>query len=399
MWTKTFLSAALALALIGPTREAGKAEDAGPIKVAFLAIDSGPFAASMQDNINGMKLAIDYINDQGGANARKFQLVLETGDGTPSSAIVAATRAVQQDGAQFILGMFSSSIAAALVPKANALGVLVIDPWSQSDDLIGKGCGPNYFRTSTSNSMIVNAVKTFVKQTAILNWDAISVDYTSGHDLSAKFKQFLSDIGGKLVANLFAPLGTSDFGSYISQLSATPSEGLLVTIFGTDSAAFAKQQAQFALFKKYKLVLGNGFTTPPTIGGEGDFVLGVYETLSYHFSLSNPKNEAFVKVYRDRYKANPDYIDADMYVALELLRAAIDNARSTEVSAVRAALSGLKANTIYGDVELRAADHQLVRQELLTQVVRDEDGKLTFAIKANLDGPSIMPAPNPLCKE
>jgi branched-chain amino acid transport system substrate-binding protein len=372
------------------------ADSEAPIKVAFLAIDSGPFANSTEANVKGVKLAVDYLNSQAGGP--KFEVVIENDDGTPASAIVAATRAVQQDGAKYILGMFTSSIAAALVPKAAALGAIVIDPWSQSDDLIGKSCGPNFFRTSTSNSMIVNSVKAFVKQSGVKAWDVISVDYASGHDLAAKFDKFLAESGGKINVNLFEPLGTNDFGSYISQLAASPSEGLLVTIFGSDATAFAKQQAQFGLFKKYKLVLGNGFTNPPTIGAQGETVLGVNETLSYDYSLPNAKNQAFVKAYSDRYKDNPSYSDADIYVALELLKSAISQANSTDVAAVKSALAGLKLDTVYGEVELRAADHQLVRPELITEVVRDGQGNLTFGVKESLDGALIMPAPNPQCK-
>jgi len=380
MVSKYAFIAGAALATTLSTFGVASADETGPIKIAFLAIDSGSFAAQMEENITGVKFAVDYINSLGGAGGRKFELVMGTDNGTPASAVTAATRAIQQDGAKIVMGMFTSSISASLSPKIAALGAVMIDPWSQSDDLIGKSCGTNYFRTSTSNSMIVNAAKEFVKQSGI------------------KFGTFVGDAGGKVNASLFAPLGTTDFGSYISQLQASPSEALFVTIFGSDTTAFTKQQAQFGLFKKYKLVLGNGFTSPSWLNAHGDADLGVDETLSYDSSLPTPKNEAFVKAFHATHVENPSYNDADIFAGVELAAAAIDKAKSAEAEPLKAALAGLKTSTIFGDVELRAADHQLVRQVLITEVVKGADGKPAFTVKANMAGPAIIPPPSADCK-
>ena len=73
-------------------------------------------------------------------------------------------------------------------------------------------------------------------------------------------------------------------------------------------------------------------------------------------------------------------------------------AGTTDVPAVRQALAGLKADTIYGNVEMRAADHQLVRQMLMAQVVKGEDGKPAFAIRSVYPGASNTPAPSPDCR-
>ena len=42
-----------------------------------------------------------------------------------------------------------------------------------------------------------------------------------------------------------------------------------MTIFGSDAINLAKQQAQFGLFKKYKMVLGNSFVIPQALPAKG----------------------------------------------------------------------------------------------------------------------------------
>lgn len=393
------LAAGAALLLCGFATAAKAADANPPIKVAFLSIDAGTFAIQEKENIDGVTWAVDYINQHGGVDGRKLELVFETDDGTPASALTAANRAVKQDGARFIMGMFTSSIAASLSPRAPSLGAIVIDPWSQSDDLVGKGCGANYFRTSTSNSQIVNGVLEFVKQSNIKEWDLLSVDYAAGHDMADKFGKALASIGGHVDANLFTPLGNSDFGSMISQLQASPAKALLLTVFGSDAASFAKQAAQFGLFSKYSLVLGNGFVSPTLLPVEGENVLGVSESLSYEASLDNAKNDDFVAGFHKQYKNEEvSYNDADIYVGLMLLKAAIEQTKSTEIATVKAALAGMKADTVYGPVEMRAADHQLIRPELIVKVEKGSDGKPGFVVTQSIQGALITPPPSPDCK-
>ena len=97
-----------------------------------------------------------------------------------------------------------------------------------------------------------------------------------------KFQALVKAQGGSIGKVLFAPFGTADSGAKISELGANPSEGLYVTIFGSDATNLAKQQARFGLFSKYKMVIGNSFVIPQVLPAMGDFlVLGVYQTLGF----------------------------------------------------------------------------------------------------------------------
>ncbi|MBB3181341.1 ABC transporter substrate-binding protein [Variovorax sp. Sphag1AA] len=394
MIRKLFRCAALALALGGATLAANAAD---PIKIGLVLIDSGPFASNygMGDSA---KLAVDLLNAQGGALGRKFELAVQTHPGTPAGAISAVTRAVQQDGASFFTGMFFSSMALALGPRLQGLNALMLDSNSQSDDLIGKNCQANYFRTAANDGTVINAFRSYLAQSDAKTWNIIATDFAGGHDFARKFTALVQERGGSVGLTLFNPLGTADFGSFISQLNTKPADGLAVMVVGTDAVTFAKQQQQFGLLPKYKTVLSNTFTNDIVLGAQGDSTMGVIAGISYLSSLPGAKNAAFVKAFESRYKRRPNFIEADVYVSLEMLQAAIVKAGSTDVAAVRKALAGLKTETIYGDVEMRAADHQLVRQMLMAEVVKGEDGKPGFAIRSVYPGTSNTPPANPECK-
>ena len=94
----------------------------------------------------------------------------------------------------------------------------------------------------------------------------------------------------------------------------------------------------------------------------------------------------------------PTYVDADAYLAFQLLHQAIVKAGSTDVSAVRKALAGLKATTIVGDVEMRAADHQLLRPLFVVQATKAGEGKGEITLRSTIGRNVIEPPVGPECK-
>ena len=390
-------SAALAIAITTTAPTVSYADDT--IKIGVLLIDSGPLAGLKETQVKAADLAIEQANAAGGAAGKKLEAVFITYPGTPDTAVDGATRAVQKDGAMFITGMDTSSVSPALQAKLPELGALMLEVMANADGLTGKGCSPNYFRVNANDSMIMGTFREFLKDKIVKKWDIIAVDYAAGRDSAAKFKALVTSQGGTIGKTVFVPSGTPDFGAKISELGAEPADGLFVTIFGSDAINLAKQQQQFGLFSKYKMVLGNSFVIPQTLPAQGSAVLGVYQTIGFLAGFPGAETEAFVKAYKEKYNGElPPYTGADQYAAIQLITAAVRKANSTDVNAVRTALSGLKADTALGDVEVRAGDHQVVRRMAISHILPGPDGKAAYHIEKIEPGPDIISPVDPACK-
>ncbi len=368
-----------------------------PIRIGLLTIDSGPFATYANLMESGARAAVDILNAEGGALGRKFELVVQSHSGTPAAAIQAATRLAQQGKVSVITGQTQSSHSLALVPRLEQLGVLMIDTYAQSNDLMTKSCAPNYFRVNTPDAVTTRMMQEYVKASGAKTWNLISMDYAAGQSFSKAFGELVGGMGGSIQQSLFSPQGTSDFGSYISQLSR-PADALVVTLFMSDGQSFGKQSKQFGLFDKYKVVLGNGFATDFQLEAHGENVLGVVNALSWTPELPGARNATYVKEFVLRNKRRPFYTDADTMVALEVFRAGVVKAGSAEPARVRKALEGLRIDTIFGNVEMRAADHHLIRQHGMAQVVKAPNGGTAFSMRVMKPGPEIYPPANPECK-
>lgn len=388
---------ALAAAAFSLGAPAALAQGTGTIKVGLLTIDSGPFATYASLVEQGARAGVDLLNAEGGALGRKFELVIQAHSGTPASAVAAATKLAQQGGVSVLMGQTLSSHSLALVPKLDSLNVLMIDTYAQSNDLMTKSCAPNYFRVNTPDALTTRMMQDYVKQTGAKTWNLISADYAAGQSFSKGFTELVQGMGGTVQQSLFAAIGTADFGSQISQLGK-PADALVVTLFMSDGQSFAKQQKQFGLFDKYKAVIGNGFATDFQLEAHGDNVLGVVNSLSWTPDQPGARNALYVKDFEQRVKRKPFYTDADLMAALDSFRAGVIKANSTEPAAVRKALEGLKIQTIFGEIEMRAADHHLIRPHGMAQVVRAPGGKTMFQMKVSRPGTEIYPPASPECK-
>lgn len=104
-YIKSALCAFLAIFLVNSSY----AEDAvkPPIKLGATLSMSGGLAYMGQREFNGMQLALEEINAQGGVNGRKLDLLLEDNAGDPKSAVNGATKLLQVDKVDVVLSAFT----------------------------------------------------------------------------------------------------------------------------------------------------------------------------------------------------------------------------------------------------------------------------------------------------
>lgn len=373
------------------------AQEREPIKIGLLTVDSGPFAFFQSHYTDPAKLAVETINAQGGVLGRKLELVVQSHAGTPASALIAAQKLAQQDKVLFLFGFNTGAMSAALQQRVGAWDVIFLDAHSNFDDLTAKNCNKNYFRSVSTDGMAVNALKSQMKESGAKTWQILASDFVTGHAFGERLKAAVKESGGTLMSETYVPINTPDWGSQISQLSAKPADGLAIMVVGSDAVTLAKQGKQFGLFTKYKSVVSANFTNDIVLPAQGDATVGVYTSLSYSPKMPGAKNAAFAKMFEERYKHPPSFLEGEQWQAIELMKAAIEKAGTTELEPVRKALLTLKTNTILGDVEMRS-DHQLVRPVAVVQIEAGGSGTGVMALRKIEAASVVLPPPSINCE-
>ena len=73
----------------------------------------------------------------------------------------------------------------------------------------------------------------------------LTPDYTYGHSVFDSMKEFTAAEGWTVATNQLAPLGTTDFSSYLLNIANGGADVFVNIAFGADAVASTKQAAQF----------------------------------------------------------------------------------------------------------------------------------------------------------
>lgn len=108
-----------------------------PLVVGFTGPLEGKYSDLGTQGRNGLMLALETINETGGAGGRTLRLVTRDDGATPESARV-AVRALLESGARVVVGHMTSGQSMAGYPVAEAAGVPMLSPTTSTPLLAGK---------------------------------------------------------------------------------------------------------------------------------------------------------------------------------------------------------------------------------------------------------------------
>jgi branched-chain amino acid transport system substrate-binding protein len=221
-----------------------------PIKIGLDNPLTGTFAALGKNELIGCQLAVDQINAKGGILGRKVELLVEDStSGDAATAVQKATKLIERDKVDFLIGNINSALAQAIANYTFEKKVFHIVPGGHIDSVTGTQCHWNVFRVCNTTRMETNSVSKLLL-TYGKKWYFITTDYAFGHGLQAGFEASLKEAGGTELGNDFTPLGTTDFSANLIKAQSTNPDAIVLLLAGDDMINCLKQAVQFGLDKK-----------------------------------------------------------------------------------------------------------------------------------------------------
>jgi branched-chain amino acid transport system substrate-binding protein len=225
------------------------ARAADTIKVGIIDPFTGVYAAVAQNELIGVKFAVEQLNAKDGVLGRKIELLVEDSANDVGTGVEKARKLTERDGIQFLIGDVNSAIALAIAQVSNEKKVLHIVSGGHTDGITGKDCHWNVYRVCNTTKMEANSVAELLFNKYGKKWHFITPDYAFGHTLQEAAAADLKKFGGTMTGNELTPLGTTDFSAYLIKARAANPDVLLVLPQGNDMVNCLKQIAQFGMEK------------------------------------------------------------------------------------------------------------------------------------------------------
>ena len=89
---------------------------AEPIKIGILTCLTGPIGFIGQPIKEAFTAIFDDLNQKGGINGRKVELLIEDDQSNPSNAVISATKLIKDEKVPLIIGSSTADSDAAIIP-------------------------------------------------------------------------------------------------------------------------------------------------------------------------------------------------------------------------------------------------------------------------------------------
>jgi len=294
---------------------------AGPIKIGVLAPMTGIFASFARDIVDGAQLYNDEVAGQLGG--RRLQLIVEDYQVRPDVAVTKIRKLAEQDRVHAVVGIVLSSAAVAVKDYVNTQKVpLIISGFAVAEGLTLQP-NPYVFRITYTGNMTGGPIGQWAyRQLKARRAAIIASDSVGPIEIIMAWARAFEEAGGKVVQEIYAPLGTADFAPYVAQLRRDV-DVIGVQTVGADGVRFVKQWREYGLQGKIPLVDASvGFSDLSLLPASGEAAVGGYNSQPYQYTLDTPRNKKFVKAFRAKHNRDPGAPAAFTYTAL----AAIDQA-------------------------------------------------------------------------
>lgn len=379
----TALGAAFLLASCAPPG-ASEGEDeptgeGGVFKVGIVADSTGFAAATGADLQRGWDLYWDQHD--GVAGDFTIETVFEDAASDPQTSLDKATRLVEEEEVDVIVGPVLASSALVVADYLDGAGVANFTQTS-ADDVTQRNSSPYVIRTGAfAGSQTTFAAGQWAADEGYMRAATICPDYAFGWDGCGGFATAYIEAGGEIVEQLWYPQGTSDLSTYATQLGGLDVDVIFAgTTGGTDAIGFLQAASDYGILDSTPVVTGATTTSANPLAQVGEAAIGVHSTSYYSEGGDSDANIAFREAYEEAYDAIPSVYASGAYLTAQLLDRALQAAGGEKptgealVEAIKAAAPDAD-DLVWGDVSFDEYNGIVAPLYVSTVEMRD-DGKL-----------------------
>ncbi|HET6327966.1 MAG TPA: ABC transporter substrate-binding protein [Planctomycetaceae bacterium] len=334
----TFAIALLALAIAGCSHSG--AESADEIRIGHYASLTGSQATFGQSTDNGIRLAVDAVNQSGGLHGKKIRLITYDDRGDAKEAGTAVTRLISRDQVAAVLGEVASGLSLAGAPVCQENGVPMVTPSSTAPEITT--VGNRIFRVCFMSGFQAYACAKFAREQLKAQTAAILCDqklpYSVG--LADEFEKQFTAMGGRITTRSSYQEGDQDYSAQLTSIRSSKPEIVFVPGYYTDVANIAVQARKLGL--RVPLVGGDGWDSAKLAEIGGEAIDGCYFCTHYCQQDPRPRVQEFLRTYQKQFATAPDAMAALGFDAANILFAAIQKAPSQSGSDIAAALAAAK---------------------------------------------------------
>jgi len=307
----------------------------GPIKIAAVAPITGSQAEVGQDLINGIKMAVEEVNNAGGVLGRQIEVEVMDDMADPKEAVSVANKIVAMPDIVGLVGHMNSGTTKPATEVYHQAGLPVVMPVPTNPEITQRGFD-NLFRIPPTDLAQGAAGAKFGLEKLGKKKFAIIHDKTDyGKPLADVVKETVQEKGGEVVAFEGITEGDKDFRAVLTKIKQTKPEVLFFGGIYNEGGLIAKQAAELGL--KVQFLSADGCYSDKFIELAGQAAEGAIMSFIAPPPKVSKATEQFFTQFKDKYGEAKAFAPCG-YDAAKVLLQGIEKAGNTDKAALIKAL-------------------------------------------------------------
>lgn len=321
-----------------------KSEVTNTIKIGAMYALSGDKAAIGNNILRGIDFAVEMINEQGGVNGQRIEIVRGDTQGDPKVGRSVAERLVTQDKVHAILGCHQSTITAIAAQVCEQYKIPQLTAISTVDNLSSQGL-EYFFRLCPTNTDYVEDQYMYLKDledkkgVPMKNIAIFADNSNIGQELIRCSRILAPRYGFNIIAEVQYSSGTTDLTSEVLKIRNAKPDAVLCESYIADAILFTKTLKEQNAHPPVIVAKANGFADPSFIPATPGISNGIASVVE--FSADFPKGAEINAKFKAKYGVDMNGHSAESFTAVWVLKTAFEQAGTTDGTKVRDALANM----------------------------------------------------------
>ena len=382
---KSLLSAAVASVFaVSGAQAAGLTDD--KVKIGVLADMGGVYADICGPGcVTAVKMAVE---DFGGTVLGKpIEVVSADDQNKPDIGSAKVREWVESQGVDAVTGLVASSVTGAVTKVLTDNKKIALISTSASHAFTTKACSPYNAHWTYNVVALANGTVKPMVDAGKKKWFFITADYAFGHALEKVASGVIKNNGGEVVGAVRAPLGTTDFSSYVLQAQSSGADVVALANAGADFVNSLKTSAEFGLTEMVDVAgllvfTHNAKALDPNIAG------GMKLTTGFYWDMDD-QTRAWSKRFKERHGSIPAMGQAGAYSMTMHYLNAIKEAGTDDADTVMKVMKKNKPNDFFARNAYLRNDGRMVHDMYQVRIKKADERKSEddiFAIEKVIPG-------------
>jgi branched-chain amino acid transport system substrate-binding protein len=237
------LVVALPLAACGGGEAGTDRGNGEPLRIGMLTSLTGNFTPWGVQVRDGMQLAVNEVNQAGGVDGRRLELVVADDQSKAEEGARAIERLIERDGVVAVGGIISSDVGLATARIAEQSKVPLFLVKAGAGAILNPASRYTFRTCLPAAPMVAGPVLQYVQSKGLKRVGAIVADYAWGQAIKSALEQAFAAAPDIKLQIEVAPVGEQDFTTYLRALERLNPQMIVATGHPPGSGAITVQSA------------------------------------------------------------------------------------------------------------------------------------------------------------